>query len=157
MPLQHRVVGVAMAARQAAGVLGELRAADLPAPAADAGHQAQPPHDSPCGILGVGITHLDRLAGVVAADAMDHGGHHALGRALGFQALGNVLAFGDQGKVVGDDAGDKPDSLIGQRCLAGMQRASARRTVVLTGGAQGVLDAQVRIAAQDGVGIRGMR
>jgi hypothetical protein len=74
---------------------------------------------------------------------------------LNLQVFGNVLAFGDQGEVVAEDAGEERDLVIRQMRLTGMQRAPDRRTVVLVGDAQGAINAQVLVAAEERVGIRG--
>ncbi len=130
---------------------GEMGTADLPAPAVEARLKAQSPYHFPRGFFRVGVADVHELAEVVAADGVDHGAYHALGLALGIQVLGDVLVFGDQSEVVVEDAGEERDLVVWQMRLAGMQRAPGRRTVALVSDAQGAVDTQVLIAAEEGV------
>jgi hypothetical protein len=91
----RKPLGVAMSAssarkRPASSV--RCAPADLPAPAVEAGLEAQAPHHFARGFLGVGVADVQRLAEASsAADGVDDGAHHAVALALRLQSLGGTF------------------------------------------------------------------
>ena len=136
----------------ATSFFGDVRRADFPASAVEAGLKSQAPYNFPCVLSGVGIADVDGLPGIAAEDGVDHRADDAFGLALCLKVVSDLLALRDQDEVIAENAGKLRDLIVQKVCLAGMKLPPYGRAVVLIGDAESTNDMQVLVAADERIG-----
>src|SRR5690606_31233030 len=107
---------------------GQVRGADFPATAVEAGLETQPPDPFAGRLPGVGVSHMPRAAIEVACfQRIDHRERQALALALRQQLVRHNVAFADNGELLIEQTGRAYYLHVAQACLAGMQRPPQRR------------------------------